>query len=285
MFKKRNICMLACIPIIFIVMSCSEPLPWPKSPLHVFPALESGMDPAMTMEQAVRSIVGHYAHYDVVSYEDTTTKTPMRTFVISYGFTDFFIEGNSLYQKDRFLHAENKINQKNVESVFKDSSVQAIQPRVQKVELEFRNGAWHIYRPPSPTLLGIQGNPNLPLSRDPNDPNLLDPDGDGNPGVTVELTIANLIRGKLFITRREIYSDHLVVYPDRRIHGWVEDASEQFVIGANMKILRQQSNSVQVPDPGMNPIILVPVDESIDTWEELQAIIPDIFPKEPDFGM
>jgi hypothetical protein len=207
----------------------------------------------------------------------------MKTFVISYGFTDFYIEDGKLFQEDRFLHAENKINQKNVRSIFKDESVQAIQPRVQEVELWYEDGAWRIYRPTSPTLLGILGDPSLPLSRDPKDPNLTDPDGDGNPGVTVELIIGNLIRGKIFITRREIYADHLTVYPDGRMFGWVEDSSEQFVVGATMKILRQQSNSVQLPDPGMNPMILVPVDESVDTWEELRAIVPDIFPREPEF--
>ena len=231
----------------------------------------------------MEAIAGHYAHYDVVAYEDNSTKTPMRTLVISYGFTDFYIQDGKLYQKDRFFHAQYKINQKNVRSIFKDESVQAIKPRVQEVELSYRDGAWRIYRPPTPTLLGITGDPGLPLSRDPKDPNLIDPDGDGKPGVTVELIIANALKGKIYITRREIYSCHLTLAPDGRIYGWVEDASEQFTVGANMGILRQPTNPVQVPDPGMNPLLLVPIDESVDTWEKLQTIADAIFPAEPSF--
>ncbi len=292
--------------IVFLTLAgaaltgCSSPLPWPVSPLHPELMAEPGTavgDGAaaskaaggvgaaqpMTRDQAMEAIAGHYAHYDVVSYQDDTTKTTMRTFVISYGFTDFYIQDGKLFQKDRFLHAEYKINQKNVRSIFKDESVQAIKPRVQEVELTYRDGAWRILRPPSPTLLGIRGDPDLPLSRDPKDPNLIDPDGDGNPGVTVDLIISNAIRGKIYITRREIYTGHLSLLPDGRLAGWVEDASEQFTVGANLGFLRQQTNPVQVGGPGMNPLLLVPIDEGIDTWEKLRTIADGIFPAEPSF--
>jgi len=272
-----------------LTAGCSKPMAWPPSPLHEFPAV-GGVEAAArvtaapgTAEEAMKSIVGHYAHYDVVAYEDSTTRTPMRTFVISYGFTDFYMESGKLYQKDRFLHAEYKINQKYVRSAFDDASVMAIQPRIQEVQLEFRDGRWNIYRPPSPVLLGIRGDASLPLSKDPEDPGLLDPDGDGKPGVTVDLTIAGVLRGKLYITRREIYSDYLARYPDGRIYGWVKDASEQFTVGANLGILRQPSNPVQVPDPGMNPVLLVPIPEDIDTWEELKQVMAGFFPPEPGF--
>ncbi len=283
MFRRQIFPLLNVVAITVVLSSCSAPLPWPESPLHVFPETDPGWNQPESVDEAMQAIAGHYAHYDVVAYEDVTTRTPMKTFVISYGFTDFRIEDGKLFQIDRFCHAEQKLNQRNVTPVFSDQATQAIEPRVQEVELRFESGEWHIYRPASPTLLGISGDPSLSLSTDPEDPNLLDPDGDGNPGVTVELKIGNLINGELYITRREIYRDYLTLNSDGNLYGHVEDESEQFVIGASLRILAQQSDPIQIPDPGMNPLMLVRVSDEFDSCEELMMNRDLLFPEEPGF--
>ena len=63
----------------------------------------------------------------------------------------------------------------------------------------------------------------------------------------------------------------------------MEDLSEQFVVGASMAILRQESNNRQLTDPGLNPVILVRVPESISTWKDLEAMRDALFPPEPTF--
>jgi hypothetical protein len=219
----------------------------------------------------------------VVAYEDTTTRTTMRTFIISYGFTDFYLEGGKLMQSDRFVRAEQKLSRKNARSVFSDEAVQAIKPRVQEVELSFKEGKWHIYRPETPSLLGIEGDPMEPLSTDPDDPRLTDPDQDGHPGVTVRISVGRFFSGEIYITRREIFSNYLTLNDDGTLTGYVIDRSEQFVVGASKKILGQESNSVQHPDVGLSPVLLVPVDRDIDTLEELMQIRDEIFPAEPEF--
>ena len=208
----------------------------------------------------------------------------MLTFIISYGFSDFYLDDNGdLIISQSFVRASHKINQKMITSEFSDESVQAIQPKHQKVEITKKDGKWYILRPPTPTLLGINGDPLQALSKDRNDPNLTDPDGDGKPGVTVNIKIGKIIKGEIYITRREIFTYHLQLNNDGTLTGHVQDDSEQFVVGASMKILNQPSNNFQHPSKGMNPILLVPVSEDIDTLEELMAIRDDLFPKEPDF--
>lgn len=276
------------VTIVFLSMGlaftgCSTPLPWPESPLYEFPEHDAGWNPPPDLEAAKQALVGHYAHYDVVAYEDAETQTPMRTFIVSYGFTDFFIEDGVLYQSDRFVRAKQKINQRNIISFFSDEAVQAIKPRTQQVELNFVNGEWHIFRPSTPTLLGITGDPSLPLSRDRNDPNLIDPDGDGNPGVTVKIEIGGLLKGELYITRREIFNNYLTLGSDGILYGHVVDLSEQFVLGASMKILDQPSNPIQHADYGLSPLMLVPISEDLDTLEELMAHRDRLFPEEPEF--
>jgi len=262
-------------------VSCSRPLVLPPTPLYDFglPMPSTGISEA----EARAALLGHYAHYDVVAYEDGSTKTPMKTFVISYGFTDFVERDGKIFQIDSFVHASSKINQRGVESIFSDAATSAIEPRVQEVRLYEEDGVWRVYRPESPVLLGISGDPSKPLSRDPKDPLLLDPDKDGHPGVTVRIVIGGFMEGKLYITRREIYRDYLVLYPDGRWIGHVEDLSEQFVIGASMRILRQESNNSQISDPGFNPIVLVRVPESVTTWKDLEPLRDTLFPPEPAF--
>jgi len=269
--------------ILLFLYACSKPMEWPASPLYEFePGTRDASYPA-DLENARNTIAGHYAHYDVVAYEDTTTRTTMRTFIISYGFTDFYLEDGRLMQSDRFVHAEQKLSRKNAESVFSDQATQAILPRVQEVELSQKDGTWHVYRSATPSLLGIQGDPTLPLSRDPNDPNLTDPDQDGHPGVTVKISVGRFFSGEIYITRREIFTNYLQLNNNGTLSGYVVDESEQFVVGASKKILNQESNSIQHPDMGLSPVLLVPVDPSIDTYEELLQIRDDIFPPEPEF--
>lgn len=271
------------LAILLLLNSCSKPLEWPESPLYNFEQGALGTTQPDDLESARKAIVGHYAHYDVVAYEDTTTKTTMRTFIISYGFTDFYLKDGKLMQSDRFLRAEQKLSKKNAQSLFSDEAVQAIKPRVHEVELLRKNGIWHIYRPETPSLLGIEGDPLKPLSIDPDDPKLTDPDKDGHPGVTVQISVGKFFKGEIYIIRREIFSNYLTLNNNGTLTGHVVDRSEQFVVGASKKILNQESNSIQHPDMGLSPVLLVPVDPNIDTLEELMKIRDEIFPEEPEF--
>jgi hypothetical protein len=269
--------------ILLFLNACSRPLEWPDSPLYHFGQGASKANQPADLESARKAIVGHYAHYDVVAYEDTTTRTTMRTFIISYGFTDFYLEDGKLMQSDRFVHAEQKLSKKNASAVFSDEAVQAIKPRVQEVELSLANGIWHLYRPETPSLLGIEGDPLQPLSNDPDDPGLTDPDQDGHPGVTVQISVGRFFKGEIYITRREIFSNYMTLNNNGTLSGYIVDRSEQFVVGASKRILDQESHSVQHPDRGLSPVLLVPVDPGIDTPEELMRIRDEIFPEEPEF--
>lgn len=228
-------------------------------------------------------IAGRYAHYDVVAYEDKAAKPVMRTFVISYGFTEFFVDGNDLIERDRFCSASHKMSFKTVRTRFSDAATQAIIPKDKTVDLSLKDGQWQIVREATPTLLGIKGDPNQPLSRNKNDPNIEDSDGDGKPGVTVNLKIGGILKGKIYMTRREIFKNLMQVETPDRIIGHVIDSSEQFVLGANMKMLDKPSDPVQNPDPNMNPIVLVRVGDNIQSCDQLMESRDVLFPPEPEF--
>lgn len=282
--KKQYIVKTFIISALGLLSACNQTLQWPQSPLYDFSKYENEISSVTNLDSIKQKLVGHYAHYDVVAYEDSSTREPMLTFIISYGFTDFYLDSlGNLIQSDRFVRANHKINQKQTTSGISDQAVQAIQPRNHKVEPVLNNGKWTVYRPPTPSLLGIKGDPSKPLSTNRNDPNLTDPDHDGKPGVTVNINIGKVLTGEIYVIRREIFSNYLTLHNDGSLTGYIKDDSEQLILGTSLKILDQPSNNKQHFSKGMNPIILVPISEDIDTLEELMEIRDEIFPKEPDF--
>lgn len=275
--------LLPLLIVFFLLFSCTRILNWPDPPLYPEPEPTNTSFSKLSRLEIMEHIAGHYAHYDVVSYEDISGRAPVRSYIITYGFTDFFIEDGELYESDIFLHAENKLNQSNVKSRMSDEATTAITARRQKVELEVKDGTWHLYREATPALLGIKGDPSLPLERDKDSTNFTDPDNDGHPGVTVHLTIANFIKARLYLTRREIFNYHLRLIDRDTLYGSVLDKSEQFIIDATMRALRESKQAVQHPDASMSPIILKRVPPEIDTWKELEPIRDELFPPEPAF--
>lgn len=236
----------------------------------------------MTKEEAMEAMAGHYAHYDVVAYDGETPNGPLSTFVISYGFTDLIVEDGVLVEYDRFCHAEHKANQDFVSSV-PDEATQAILPRSAPVEVYEEEGVWKLRRPPTPTLIGISGNPDAPLSTDPKDPGISDDDGDGKPGITVFVKLFGFLDGEIYLARREIFENDLTLYSDGSLRGSVIDSSEQLVLGASLFFLNTPNDPPQWKDLGLSPMILIPVSEDMDTCKELMSNRAVLFPPEPRF--
>lgn len=279
---SRVLLFTAALTGCLLAVGCALPATWPESPLYEPPENDPEWSAPENKEEAMAAMAGHYAHYDVVAYNGETPNGPLSTFVISYGFTDLVIEDGKLVEYDRFCHAEQKANQPFV-TTFPDEATQAIQPRSAVVDVYEENGAWKLYRPATPTLIGIDGDPNVPLSMDPGDPLINDDDGDGKPGITVFVTLFGLIDGEIYIARREVFQNDMTLYSDGTLRGTVIDDSEQLVVGASIAILNTPNNPDQWSDPGLNPIILVPVPADLDTCEELMANRDSLFPAEPEF--
>jgi hypothetical protein len=265
-----------------ILAGCSNPMPWPDSPLYEAPSNDPNWEAPANKEDAMAAMAGHYAHYDVVAYDGETPNGPLSTFVISYGFTDLIIERGELVEYDRFCHAEHKANQ-NLVTTFPDEATRAILPRSVIVDVYEKDGAWKIWRPATPTLIGIDGDPDVPLSTDPNDPLINDDDSDGKPGVTVFVELFGLIDGEIYLARREIFQNDLTLYSDGSLRGTVVDDSEQFIVGASLAILNAPNDPDQWDDPGLNPIILIPVPDDLDSCEALMRNRDSLFPPEPMF--
>ncbi len=265
-----------------LLVGCSSPKDWPESPLYETPVNEPDWQPPANREEAMAAMAGRYANYNIVAYYGDTPNGPLSTFVITYGFTELVIEHGELVEYDIFCHAAHKANQ-NMTTSFPDEATQAILPRSAVVDVYEEDGEWKLWRPATPTLIGIDGDPDVPLSMNPNDPLINDADNDGKPGVTVFVELFGLVKGEIYIARREIFQNYLTLYSDGSLQGTVVDDSEQLVIGASLSILDAPNNPQQWDDPGLNPIILIPISDDIDACEELMALRDALFPAEPEF--
>ena len=224
-------------------------------------------------------LIGRWAHYDVVAYEDAALKTV----IISYGFNDFSLDDDgALIDQASFCASEQRTDQA-IETGLSDAATQAIQPPPTEVAVEITDGVLSLSRPFSPTPVGIVlDDPfNETLPTDPNDPRIVDADGDGNPGITVTIKVTDAIQGELYIARREIFSYEATLVSPDRIEGTVIDESEQLVIGASEPMFNvERTDWGQHPDPAKSPLLLVRVDDSWDC-DRLAAERDAIFPPSP----
>ena len=222
-------------------------------------------------------LAGRWAHYDIVAYEDDTLKT----MIVSYGFTDFAVEDGQLIESEEFCTAE-QITDQAIQTSVSDAATQAIRPVSTPVEVSGEPGAWEVHRPATPTPVGIRlDDPvNESLPDDPDDPRIVDDDGDGQPGITVEIRIGESVE-ELYIARREIFAYDLVQDGLDSMTGTVTDGSEQLVIGATDPIFEGSGGAwVQVPDLSFSPILLERVDDDWDC-DRLVAERDDLFPPNP----
>jgi len=114
-----------------------------------------------------------------------------------------------------------------------------------------------------------------PLPEDSDDPRVTDPDGDGNPGVSVE--VAGLVSGEVYLVQRLVRGLRGTPGPDGRMTGEVTGSGEQRVIGASSGILRSFTPQFEHnPDPERNVFVWVPVPDD-STCETVVAARDTLF--------
>ncbi|EPZ52032.1 hypothetical protein M902_2379 [Bacteriovorax sp. BAL6_X] len=208
----------------------------------------------------LESLLRRYAHYDIVSYiGDFFGPIKLKNRIISYGFTEYYLEDGKLMSKDQFCFSEYKANIP-FQAKTDDKFTRAIEPEVVEMEFMQTNGEILIHRPETPTLLGVElDDYTQDFPTDPNDPRFIDADDDGKPGVTVNLTFKPFVDEELYIARKEIFSYDLKKMKNGILAGTVRDRSQQYIIGASKKDLVTQSNPIQNPDLKKSPIYLIPL--------------------------
>lgn len=117
-----------------------------------------------------------------------------------------------------------------------------------------------------------------PLPTDPDDPRVTDPDGDGHPGVTVE--VDGFVSGQVYLVQRLVRGFLGAPRSDGSIAGTVVGAGDQIVIGASNAILKTFTPKFEHnPDPKRNTFVWVPVPGET-SCESVVAGRDQIFPED-----
>jgi hypothetical protein len=107
------------------------------------------------------------------------------------------------------------------------------------------------------------------LPADADDPRITDPDGDGNPGVTVE--VSGFVSGQVYVVQRLVRGLLGTATPDGRATGTVIGTGNQVVIGASNAILKTFTPRFEHnPDPKRNTFVWLPVPDG-STCESVMA--------------
>ena len=94
------------------------------------------------------------------------------------------------------------------------------------------------------------------LPTDPKDPRVVDADGDGKPGVTLEIK-GGLINGQVYVVNRSIIENGGTVLSADRIVGPSKTTQAQVVLDANPNVLKAPVKTDPDPDASKSTFALV----------------------------
>ena len=135
------------------------------------------------------------------------------------------------------------------------------------------NAQLRIVFPWSTQVLGAQleDPENEQLPTDPEDPRVVDQDGDGHPGLTVRVEIMNLISGEVYVVQRNRNRLTGTVESAGFFQGTIEWESEQVVLGASNPFLASGGTGTPDPDPEHNFFLAKRIDPELDC-EEVKSL-------------
>ena len=93
--------LLAALSVAATLAACSSDGGEGSTPVDAEPA-ERTTTTAVGLPAGAEDLVGRWAHFDAVSYEDET----MRTVIISTGFADLELRDGELWNQMTFCHAD-----------------------------------------------------------------------------------------------------------------------------------------------------------------------------------
>ncbi len=113
------------------------------------------------------------------------------------------------------------------------------------------------------------------LPTDPADPGVIDQDGDGNPGVTVGVSILGVLSGEVYAVQR--LSKHMegTMVSSERIEGLISWSNEQVALAATSRLLRTTGEAEYHRDPERSYFVMLRVPEEVgcptlrEEWREI----------------
>ncbi|MGQ9602278.1 MAG: hypothetical protein ACUVUT_06375, partial [Candidatus Bipolaricaulia bacterium] len=158
-------------------------------------------------------------------------------------------QGNSLTVTAQICDIQVESGTSLVSISFPEAFVRSLGAAVKPSEIELADGRYHFFQPRFTQLRGVRLEEPLtdPLPTEADDPRVFDQDGDGHPGLTVQVTLFGFIKGEVYVIQRDWTILRGETDSLDRIDGLIEWGLEQVILGASNPFLRARSESR--PDP------------------------------------
>lgn len=178
----------------------------------------------------------------------------------SWGLAEITQEGETLVMSERGC----RVVSEGSSATIPDAVPQSIEPRVATLEFATEGSVTRWVRPDLATPIGwTPASPSDALPETADDPRVIDQDGDGQPGVTVN--VSGIASGDVYVVQwqRGWYEGELG--DGTEVSGANHAAgSEQRTIGASSTLLEMDVPQRPAPDTSMNRVRLIPIDAGYD---------------------
>ena len=144
-----------------------------------------------------------------------------------------------------------------------DAFMQSIRPAPDTARLQEEDGQFTFQQDTHLEIRGamLEKPETEDLPTEAGDPRVFDQDGDGAPGMSVNINLLGALEEQIYVVQRFQYTlEGSVVSPDR-IEGLVEWADEQVILAATNPMLLAGSESEPDPDPSKHVFIMLRAEE------------------------
>ena len=194
----------------------------------------------------------------------------VRTVTRSWVLYDLTHQGERLFGSGRLLDIQVAQGASPVTIRFPEAFRQAMPPSRLDATLRREAQRLRLIQPRAWTVLGARLTDPIrePLPLEASDPRVWDQDGDGHPGVTIE--IEGMVRGRVYVAQRSWSElDGERSGPDR-FTGRVRFGEEQVILGASSRFLKKAPKNT--PDPTNSRFVLLRVADDATDREALAAL-------------
>jgi hypothetical protein len=193
-------------------------------------------------------------------------------------WVDIEQEGAMLTMTDRYCFTIIDDGTPLVSTRIPDAFMASLEPTPRTATLEDRGDTIRFIQDPYLEVRGavLEKPESDSLPTNSSDPRVIDQDEDGNPGMTVSVSILGFIEGQTYIVQRVRYVlSGEIVSPDR-VEGIIEWSDEQTVLEATHPLLKIDTIGYPVPDSSQHIFVMLRGDKAW-TCEWLREQWSDLF--------
>jgi hypothetical protein len=193
-------------------------------------------------------------------------------------FTRITQSGSTLILQDRYCFTDASPSTFLFNTDITDATMQSIRPDPRTATLILNDCDFRFTQNWYTEIRGaiLEDPESEPLPIDPDDPKLVDLEGDGHPGMTIEASILGLFKGECYAVQRYRYQLDGTVFDANTIIGFIDWTSEQTVVATTNSLFMESFSDDTDPDPTKHQFVMIRIDE---TWtcetlrEQLSTIL------------